>query len=251
MVAVHLPLDFERRASVRLLGHKLSAPFDVTVAIALRIWMDWALSRTEFRPLKHRPQNDTVDWAKEDISYVIETAAYLQPNPGFLLQACLDAGFIRLEQRAETFGLVLDGFWDLNEHLSPDHKSMQQRGGLARHAYRMRDESAKAAEDRKKIFEKQGIFPFGNHETTEKEQELCYALLIRLYRICGLETAPQSSFTEATMVDALFVVRNFTLEQITKIEEWILDNRENPEVVKIPERILSGIGDYAAKAGAI
>jgi hypothetical protein len=257
---LHLPLHFERRETVRLLARKIAtineayAPAAFGLAVALRIWNEWAATGKEFRLLK-LPKNDNgqIDWSKEDMAFVIEDAAGLQiGDDGKLMQSALESGFISYEVREGVAGLILEGFWPLNEHLSPDFKSIQQRGGEARAAARFREESEKGARERKKIFDQQGILPFGSQQTTANEQEHCYALYLRLHRVCGLDGSPPAEkFSEQTMLDALYVVRNYTPDQIVKIEEWILSSRDNPQVVKIPERILEGIGKYAEAAGAI
>lgn len=255
---MQLPLDFERRESLRLFGRKLveaDSAFDsvgFVLATALRIWLDFAQAAAEFRPLRNRAQNSTIDWATEDLTYVIEDSAKWAGNPGQLMVAAVDSGFIKIEHRAhgseEQVGIVLDGFWPLNEHLSPDFESIQKRGGKARQASRIREESERAAQDRNKIFEQQENFHFGNIETTPAEREKAYGLFIRLHRVCGLDAPLGEQFEERAMVDALFIIRKFSDDQIAQLEEWLLSQRDNPEIVKMPARILEHIGKYMEQA---
>lgn len=250
--AIKFPLDFERRGSLRLLVRKLEIDASHALAIAVRIWMDWAIAGVEARSLR-RVVNDNVeiDWTKEDLTYVIEGGAGWHGASGDLIAVCIDSGFIVLRRSPGKNELLLDGFWPLNEHLSPDFKSIQQRGGKARQALRYREEGDRAAAERQKAFELQGVLPFGSVETTGEEQKFCYALFIRLHRICGLDIPLADRFSTQAMTDALYVVRNYTAEQIQGVEEWIFENRERVDVVKLPDRILENFGKYAAKAGIL
>ena len=284
---LHLPLDFEKRASVRLLGRKLGSardsragfgdspkrifspadPHEYAVVAALRVWLDWASSAVEWRPFR-RAQNDKerIEWTKEDLTFIIEGAAGWHDNDGAFMQAAVEAGFIVIEERAiltsdlgpltsspapSALGLTLDGFWPLNEHLSPDYKSIQQRGGEARAARRLFSEVDVLAEQRREIFEKQGALPFGTEKLSPEEQTLCFAIFIRLYRACNLPVPSAADFTEAAMSEVRAIARLYTPEQISKVESWLIENRDNPVVVKIPARIISDYALVAAKAGVL
>jgi hypothetical protein len=254
--AVHLPIDFERREAVRLLCRKISVNDDrlckgFALAIALRVWLDWASKGVDFRPLYRQqadPQNP--DWSREDLTYVIEGAAAWDGNSGDLIRYSIDAGFLRVEKRGEQYGFVLADFYPLNEHLSPNFESIQSRGGRARAAKRYQEEAETMARQRRKTFEAQRILPFGSAETTQEEQEACYALFIRLHRVCDLPVPSADKFSERAMSDTLDVIRNFTRAEIDSVESWLLENRDSPAVVKDPERIIEQFAarlDVAAK----
>jgi hypothetical protein len=258
---LHLPLDFERRESVRLFGRKLTeipggaALSDRAPLYALRIWLDWAGAGAEFRSLRRALADGVdVDWTKEDLTYVIEGAAGWLGAPGELIKAALEGGFLKLTRRGEgnELCLSLDGFWPLNQHLSPDYMSIQRRGGHASVARRLAKEAELEAERRNELDEQQGRLPFGKETVTANEKVDCYALVIRLYRVCGLTApAPDSEkFTESIMRDALWVVRKFSKDQILDVETYLLANRDNPEVVKVPEVIMRSFGIYAESAKA-
>jgi hypothetical protein len=255
--SLHIPLDFERRESVRLFHKRLlearDASFpqeiDYTVLLALRIWIDWGGVGTDFRQLRHYCLGDApkpVEWEKEDLTYVIECAAMWKGAPTVLILAAVESGFIRIESRPDIVnaGLVLDGFYPLNEHLSPDYQSIQKRGGHAAAARRLAKQSVREAKQRAEIFEQQGRLPFGAETASREEQEQSYALFIRLHRVCGLALPTGEKFTERAMRDALMVIRKFNEDQILEVETYLLASRDVANVVKVPEVILQNFASY-------
>lgn len=262
--SLHIPLDFERRESVRLFHKRLlesSDPpnqseieaIDYTVLLALRIWIDWGGVGTDFRQLRHYCLGGApkpVEWEKEDLTYVIECAAMWKGSPTVLIRAAVESGFIRIESRPSIVnaGLVLDGFYPSNAHLSPDYQSMQKRGGHAAAARRLAKQSVLEAKQRAEIFEQQGKLPFGAETASREEQEQSYALFIRLHRVCGLALPTGEKFTERAMRDALMVIRKFNEDQILDVETYLLASRDVANVVKVPEVILQNFAAYVENA---
>jgi hypothetical protein len=256
--ALHLPVDFERLESVRLLGRKLAA-IDATHGelaplYALRVWVDWAIGGKTYRPLQNKPAGAARDhdWTRENITFVLEDAAKWRGETGALVVAMLDAGFIRAivspEGEHEIVVLSLEGFWRWNEHLSPNYKSIQRRGAEAANLRKMLDKIGDMARERRQVFDSQGVLPFGAGAPTDEEQEACYALFMRLHRECGLDLPNASDFTEAAMSDALRVVREFTPEEIAKVEQYVIDHAADVDFVKKPARLLENFQNLLALA---
>ena len=256
--ALHIPLDFERRETVRLLAHRLlliGVEFsEMAPLYALRVWLDWGAVGKQLRPLQKtivgKPREHTR--SLENITFVLEDAARWKGAPGALIVAMLDAGFLEAPVHASGHAsLLLEGFWMFNEHLSPDYKTIQQRGAAASNAKREMEKLSELAADRRKVFEAQGILPFGSDKPTEQEQEACYALFMRLHRECALELPNTEEFTEHNMRAALAVIRRFTPVEISTAEQWIIDHAQEIDFVKNPARILETFADYIMRASEV
>lgn len=253
---LHLPLDFDRRETIRLLLHKLSVSEPTPSAIdhaflyALRIWMEWGATGKQLRPLLHRFEGDPVNhpWPMENITFVLEDAARWPGSPGDLIRECLIAGFLIVADHGNgKASLQLEGFWQYNEHLSPDFRTIQERGAAASNLKRALAKVAEAATERRKVFAAQGYLPFGDEKPNEQEQDACYALFMRLYRECGLELPKAEDFDEHNMRNALAVIRKFTPDEISTVEQWILERAGEVDFVKNPSRILETFADLHAR----
>jgi hypothetical protein len=254
---LHIPLDFDRRETLRLLARKFSLTVDTPTATeralvyGLRIWMEWGASGKQLRPLTQKYQGDptTHPWSRENITFVLEDAARWAGNSGDLISELLAVGFLIVADHGDgKASLTLEGFWALNEHLSPDYKTLQQRGGLARTKTRELEKLSALATERRKIFDTQGFLPFGSEKPTESEQEASYALFMRLHRECGLELPKAEDFTEDNMSKALAVIRRFTPPEMATVEQWIVDHVGDVDFVKSPTRILETFATYLSAA---
>lgn len=252
-----LPLDFDRRETVRLLARKFSLVVDTPTATdralvyALRIWMEWGASGKQLRPLQQKYGGDPAvhPWDRENISFVLEDAARWSGASGELVRDLITAGFLIVaDHGGGRASLTLEGFWQCNEHLSPEFKTIQQRGAAARNVKRELDKLSELASERRKIFDGQGFLPFGSEKPSEPEQEACYALFMRLHRECGLELPKTAEFTEENMRRALDVIRRFTPEEISTVEQWIIDHAQEVDFVKVPARILETFAIYLERA---
>lgn len=254
---LHIPMDFDRRETLRLLARKLSLFVDTPTATerafvyGIRIWMEWGATGKQLRPLQQKYHGVPVDhaWDRENITFVLEDAARYPGEAGALVRELINVGFLIVSDHGEgRASLTLEGFWQYNEHLSPEFKTLQQRGGAARSAKREIDKLATAAGERRKIFESQGFLPFGSEKPSEMEQEACYALFMRLHRECGLDLPKTEDFTESAMGLALGVIRKFTPDEISNVEQYIVDHAAETDFVKKPVRILETFYTYMDRA---
>jgi hypothetical protein len=257
--ALHIPLDFERLESIRLLGRRLgsiSAHHGALAPLyAIRVWMDWGLKGQQHRPLQNKPIGAAIDhdWQSENITFVLEDAARWQGEAAALMRAMIDTGFIRVvvvpqPQESSMVALVLTDFWRWNEHLDPAYKSIQRRGADATNLKRALEKFTDAARDRRQIFDSQGFLPFGSAQPSVEEQEACYALFMRLHRECGLDLPNSQDFTESAMSDALRVVRQFTPAELGTVEQYVIEHAGDVDFVKIPARILENFRELLGKA---
>lgn len=254
---LHIPLDFDRRETLRLLARKFSLTVDTPTATeralvyGLRIWMEWGASGKQLRPLTQKYAGDplTHPWDRENIAFVLEDAARYVGDSGNLIRELITVGFLVLADHGEgKASLTLEGFWSFNEHLSPDYKTLQQRGGAARNKSREVEKLSTLATERRKIFDAQGFLPFGSEKPTEQEQEASYALFMRLHRECCLDLPKAEDFTEDNMRKALAVIRRFTPPEMATVEQWIVDHVGDVDFVKIPTRILETFATYLDRA---
>lgn len=254
---LHIPLDFDRRETLRLLARKFSVTVDTPAAsdralvYALRIWMEWGATGKQLRPLQQKYHGDpaTHPWDRENVAFVLEDAARYPGESGKLVRELLATGFLIVADHGEgKASLTLEGFWQLNEHLSPDFKTMQERGALARNAKRELEKLSTLAAERRKIFDAQGFLPFGSEKPTEQEQEASYALFMRLHRECGLDLPKAEDFTEDNMSKALDVIRRFTPPEMATAEQWVIDHAGDVDFIKNPTRILEKFAIYIDQA---
>lgn len=251
---LHLPLEFERREDVRRFHHMMSM-FDNVDLYPFRLWMDWATTASDFRPLKFTFANaESYPWDKDELNFIIEDFCGFGPEkqPGELLKTAIASGLIRVEERDGVHGLVLNDFWRYNEHLSPAHKSIQQRGAIAMHAKRdvaeIRDAAARQVDiiaDRGRQF----ALPLDAKQTTE-EVKRCVALVMMIDRACGRDMRKPEVYTkdETLMNTALQIVRRHSNEDVKAVYEYIIANRDNPRLGKIPDRILERFDEHLGKA---
>lgn len=254
---LHLPLDFDRRETIRLLARKFSlteatpTAWDRALVYGIRIWMEWGATGKQLRPLVQKYQGDpaTHPWDRENVAFVLEDAARYVGDAGNLIRDLLAAGFLIVADHGEgKASLTLEGFWQLNEHLSPEYRTLQQRGADARNRMRELEKLSTLATERRKIFDSQGFLPFGEEKPTEAEQEASYALFMRVHRECGLELPNAADFTTSNMSLALGVIRRFTPPEMATVEQWIIDHAGDTDFVKTPARILENFGTYLDKA---
>lgn len=248
---LHLPLDFERREDVRRFRRLLGNPDpDMALNVAVLLWLDWGRAGVEFRPLKFAPKpTGTYPWKDDDLTFVIEDFCGATSDPGFLITKAIEATLLRTEQRGVGWGLVLNDFWRYNSHLSPTHKTIQQRGNIAKNARREAKELASAAEKQSQLLQDQTIFAMdivANPEETKNS----IALVMRLDRACGKPLRATSEYLaqKALMTDALKVVRKYSNDDINRVTEYVIANRENPRLVKLTERLLEKFGELLGKA---
>lgn len=250
---LHLPLNFEALQQTRMLCLLLAKRPEVgTGALyAYRLWIEWATSAQAWRPLACPYQGgNPLDyaWNNDDLTAVIESFCGWVGSPGGLLIACVQSGFMHFEKRDEQYGLVLTDFVELNEHLLPGYKSIQARGGEALARKRQLEQDMIAAKERQTILEKQGVLPFGKEAPSKEEERLCYALLMRLDRACGQPVRPAANYYPAILDEALRVIRNFIPTEIDAVELLLIRSREDPQVVKIPDRVLMNFSNYVKQA---
>jgi hypothetical protein len=248
-----LPTEFERRDISRLFSRKLQAgghtPSEA-VLCAYQVWSEWATSAVEWRPLRHRVDDlHSHEWGHEDLTHIIESYCVgFHGEVGKLILAALESGFMALERRDDMDGITLAGFWALNKHLSPDYLTIQQLGGKAKAAKHAAKQALQLGEQRAALFDQQGIFLFGSEKPTKEEQNQVYALIIRMDRASGKTQRLTRDYTESLTRDALQIVRKFSPDDILAVETYIVENRENPAVVKDADRIIQSFASILEAA---
>ena len=254
---LYLPLDWERAPELRLFQMRLSAyvikpmeQFTLAPLYYIRLWSEWGTAAVEWRPLRHQLIEDfrSHAWDREDLTFLIEQYCGWKGEVGKLIVCGIDSGVLQVERRGDLHGLVLSNFWRLNEHLSPDHKTMQQKGGLAKYARRQSEEMQVMAAQQDRIMQAQGNLWLTEAAATPDERKASLALVMRLDRACGRSVRISSDYGESLLNLALETVRKFTAEDVAKVEQFIFDHRENPSVVKDPERLLMQFADLLERS---
>lgn len=255
---LHLPLDWERKAPVVRLGLRLaqngcSDYVPIAPLLFVRMWVEWASNPEEWRPLNHHVNEVSGhDWKAEDLTFIIEDACSWPRivGGGMLLKSAIEAGVYELQNRGEISGLALTDWWRCNEHLSPTFKTMQQLGGLST-KLRTNEKLAKAmAEQQQSIWGAQGNLLLTAQTESKEEQRAALALVIQLDRHCGNPVRVTGQYSEELLRDAVAVIRKHAQDAIDAVLTHLFVNRANPEVVKIPERVLAGFDAYLAAATA-
>lgn len=251
---LHLPLDFERREDVRRFHYAMSM-FSGQAIYPFRLWLDWATAETDFRPLKFSFANaESYPWQDDELTFIIEQFCdfEVEKKPGELLKAAIGAGMLRVEERDGQHGLVLNDFWRHNSHLSPAHKTIQQRGAIAQHAKRTIVQVEEAASQQVAIIADRGdqfALPLNARPTTD-EVTRSVALIMLIDRACERPLHKPDEYTknESLMLTALQIVRRYSREDIRSVYEYIIANRDNPRLGKIPNRILERFEEHLRKA---
>ena len=249
---LHLPLDFERREDVRRLGRALGNQ-EMALNIALLIWLDWGRAGVEFRLLKFAPKQSGYPWKDDDLTFVIEDLFCGDGKgrvPGAIITKAIEATLLRTEQRGAVWGLVLNDFWRFNSHLSPSHRTIQQKGAIAKHSRKEARDLELAAAKQIELIRSQGHLVFESAVADADETKRSIALVMRFDRACDKPLRGTSDYTEQTslMATALRVIRAHSNDDINRVCEYVIANRENPRLVKLPERLLEKFDDLLRKA---
>ena len=206
---------------------------------AYQVWVEWGISTQEWRPLRGVVSDFREhDWEREDLTHSIEGFTVYRSKPGGLIICGLESGFITIELRQGISGLVLKGFWELNEHLDPNYRTIQQKGGAALAHKRRLKEIDKLAQQRQKLFQQQQALPFGPNKPTVEEEKACYALIIRIDRACGKPVRQSTEYLTDILAAALRVVKEHTPEEINEVEAFLIHQRETTNSSQTPDRVL-------------
>lgn len=250
---LHISMDFEAREDVRTLARRLAEagherPGDYAALYALRLWCDFARSGTDWRALSCSGQPN---WENENIAFLIEDYCLWKGKRGRLVDLFLASDMLRVVQREDLQGLTLRDYAGYNEHLLPDYKSQQSKGGFAKaQAQRARQIEA-LAEQQAHLFQKQGDLIFAP-EVTAEEQKRAVALVMRLDIACGRSIRGSREYTQSKTLlgDALALVRRLSSADIDLVQRYLVANRTNPAVVKDPELIIRDFDGVLRKAKA-
>jgi len=234
---LHIPIQWQQSGSVRLLCSRLG---EAAALHYVLMWTEWGLSAMEWRSL--RQPFDTVEkypWADEDITFLIEQFCKWSGDRGGLIVAALEAGVLAVEKRGDLAGLLLVDFWRHNEHLSPEYKTMQQRGAAARHRRHQIEELKPMAAQQARIMEAQErLWP--DRQATQQERQQALALVMRMDRACGKPVRISSQYDDALLDAALSVVRGFTEDDVDAVERYLFGGRDDVAVVKEAPHIIAG-----------
>lgn len=247
--AVAIPYDFEKRSDVRLLARALGGDAEKATLYAFRLWMDFAMEATDWRPLRgHADNADSHEWEKEDVTFLLESLApsgVRSEGPGDGIRKLIQAGVLAVEDRDGLSGLVLAGFAKFNEHLLPGYLSIQQRGQRASVEARRRKDDAALAQQQRSILSMQGALPFMDGvAATEAEIDSGIALIMQLDRAAGRDARLSGDYDGTLVSEAVEVVRQNTPEQIEAVLNFILENRDAPAVIKRADWVLSHFKEY-------
>ena len=247
---IKVPIGFARRADVRLFARQLQgAVGDVDgAALAFHIWMEFAEVGMDWRPLRlpYAGEPEGHDWAQEEVTFLIESAADWKGAPGHLIRAGIASGLLKIELRGDVAGLVLNGFAEFNEHLLPGYVSMQKRGGLAAGEARRRKADGPAARQQRQLIEtKNGELPLViRGEVTTPEVEAAIQLIMQIDRACGHGARLTSEYDDGLVAMAVGVTRAYSGEQIEDVLRTLAAGRDNPMVIKRADFVLDHFGEY-------
>lgn len=251
MQLLQLPIDFELSDSVRRLAIKHGA--DSALAICFRLWCDWGRCGKEWRALSLPIADGApgIDWKNEPLARIIEQYCQWKGEEGALMADLLTCGLIESHRQGSIDGLILVGFWSFNEHLSPNHKTMQQRGGAIKAKNQKLRDMDRLAQQQVRLFEvhKQGELSLvSGDKATDEEMEAATRLIMKLDVACDLPQRRTEDYTSAMIASAISVVRLHTPDEIDLIIRFLIKNSDNPALVRDPAAILSAFGDQLRKA---
>jgi len=207
--------------------------------------MNWRPLRLPFAgdPEEH-------DWAQEEVTFLIESAADWKGAPGHLIRAGIGAGLLKIEKRGDVAGLVLNGFAEFNEHLLPGYVSMQKKGGIAAGEARRRKADGPAARQQRQMIETNGELPLViRGEATTPEVEAGIQLIMQIDRACGRGARLTSEYDDGLVTLAVGVTRTFTGEQIEDALVTLAGARENPAIIKRTDFVLEHFAEYLHARG--
>lgn len=245
---LNLPIDLEFSDPVRRLAAFLGT--DKALAVAVRLWSDWGRCGAQWRILAQG-----VELKADPLARILESYCRWEGEPGELITHCLNSGLLSIEERGSLNGLVLAGFWALNQHLSPGYKTIQQRGGKARALKLKFQEVGNLAVQQAKIFDLQGK-AFGadslglvsSDPATKEEIQKATDLIMRLDLACDRARRRTEEYTSKLMADALVVVRGFTFEDVDCVCRHLLAHAEDPSLVRETGLILLSFADLLRKS---
>jgi hypothetical protein len=264
---VSIPLNFERRPEVRMLARRLGngegndphphfmSGASQCVALALGIWMEFAIAGTRWRPLTmpmvdgHAGAASEHPWDREEVTFLIEGAAGWDGKPGALIQSALDAGILAVEYHGDVAGLTICGvfgFGDLNAHLLPGYESMQQKGAKASQESRRRKDDVAGAKQQRRILEarEERLPIFESQAATTAEVDAALALISGVDRACGHAARLAGEFTQTLVEAAVEVTRDFQPREIEEAMNCLIRGRDNPAIVKRTDFVLTHFAEY-------
>lgn len=251
---LHLPLDFEMREDVRRLVQRLKpalgeAAKPMAAAYFVRLWCDWGRAGVQWRSLDVPFQGVEHPWAKEAIAHMLEEFCDWKGATGDLVKIFMETGMVQIFQRGDLYGLVLNGFWELNAHLSPDFKTTQQKGGMAKAEKSRQADAEKMAAQQQLILEKQGALALDEAlKVSPEEQKRAIAFVMSMDRACGLPVRGSVQYSPELLQTAVRIIRAYKRENIVLVERYLHKHRNNPEVIKIPDRVIENFDEVYRKA---
>lgn len=246
---LHLPLDYEMRADLRMLAIKLGGDESKMWAAVYfaRLWCDWGRNGVEWRALDTPFSGDDHQWDKDTLTHIVEDVCGWRGDKGGLMKAAVASGVMIMQKKGDLWGVCLNEFWRHNAHLDPDYVSIQKRGGHAKAQKFAARQLEEMAGQQSKILQGQLELP-PSKAVTPDEQKRAIGLIMRMDRACGLPVRASSLYSNDLVLLAVEVVRRYGSQQIGLVEAYLQKNRENLEVVKVPDRVIAEFDNYYAKA---
>jgi hypothetical protein len=215
----------------------------------VRLWCDWGRAGVQWRPLDNAFGGHVHRWDKEPIAYILEEFCEWKGETGELVKLWMEVGMLTMVQRGDLWGMTLNDFWTCNVHLSPDYKTTQQRGGLAKAERRRQADVDDMAAQQQRLLEAQGALVFSEAlKVSEEEEKRAIAFLMRMDRACGAPVRHTSEYNGELLTKAVGIIRTYKNESIVMVERYLHKNRDNVEVVKIPNRVVANFDAYFGKA---
>ncbi len=241
---LHIPLDIEQSEQVRrmavILARKLGRPMDEcrdpVILLVMRLWLDWGRAGTDWRALAaaHTPE---YDWGADPLTHIVESyCKWTNAGDGGLMKLGIEAGVLKIAKRGDLDGLELSHFWQFNEHLSPEYRSIQSRGGKARALSKQAEKVEDMAAQQAQLLEP-GLFS-EDATVTEPEKKKAVAMIMLIYMACGLTVPNTKSYSHPLINKAVEIIRRYSAANIQLVQKFIGENRDNAHVPKVPERIV-------------
>lgn len=235
-IHLQLPLNFDRRADVTLFTRRLHR-----LDCAFLLWLEWANERKEWRPIKAAAR-ERIDWTVEDLTFLLTSFVRWEGDPAEFMEAAVASGMLRIEERDDRLGLVLNDFAATNPELVPSHQSAAAKGGAARAVKHHKSEAHRISRQMRRIREARQQQLILTDGVTAQQHEAAVALILRIDRACGMEA--RKEFDDDLVELAVPAAANTAPETIDAVLTWLIGQRQNPEVVTRTDRVLRDWSRY-------
>jgi hypothetical protein len=242
MDIISFPLQFLASPPVRYLSHKYQDS-----AIVQRLWVDFALSKSDFRPCKFSVQPSEGDFGQIDfencptiwqIGEAIEQGSKVK-SLGYVpefIQDCFDNGILIIDSEGGKWGIRLIDFARANPHFFP---SRQAKGGTTKGVNAEARAANKLADSVLPLFDNQPETVDIDKATVGK----AHSLINQLRRAIG-EPKMVTNHDPGDLKLAVAVVSEHDDEMIREACTFLVNHRDDPKVDKRIPVILRMFSSY-------